>query len=232
MLEIIRRDIVEEDNMKNLMFIAPPSAGKGTVAAIFKEKYNMAHISTGDLLRDAVKKGDELGQKIKNMQDQGLLVTDEIVYELLEKRLQEPDCENGYILDGFPRNIEQAKKYDEILKNLNKDLGYVFLLDAPKDLLLKRIIGRRMCSDCGKIYQVLLKGDMTPKQDGICDVCGGKLYQRSDDNEEAFETRYNTYIEKTSPLIEFYKDKGVLYEVDSSKNPDYAVEQIENIINK
>ena len=232
MLEIIRRDIVEEDNMENIMFIAAPAAGKGTVSAILKDKYNMAHISTGDLLRDAVKKGDDLSQKIKNMQDQGLLVTDEIVYELLERRLQESDCENGYILDGFPRNIEQAVEYDKILVKLNKDLGYVFLLTADKDLLMKRIVGRRICSQCGKIYQVLLEGDMNPKHDGVCDTCGGDLYQRGDDNEEAFATRYDTYVEKTTPLINFYKEKGALYEIDSSKNPDYAVEQIENIINK
>ena len=230
MLEIIRRDIVEEDNMKNIMFIAPPAAGKGTASEKLKKKYGYAHISTGDLLRDAVKKGDALGKKIKEMQDQGLLVTDEIVYELLERRLREPDCENGYILDGFPRNLEQAEKYDEILKKINKDLGYVFLLEAPYDLLMKRIVGRRLCSKCGKIYQVLIKGDMTPKQDGICDACGGSLYQRSDDNEEAFETRYKTYLDKTSPLIDFYDKKGVLVRVDGT-DADKTLEDIEKIIN-
>ena len=230
MLEIIRRDIVEEDNMKNVMFIAPPAAGKGTVSSMLKEKYNYAHISTGDLLRDATKKGDELGNKIKKMQEDGVLVTDEIVYELLERRLQEPDCANGYILDGFPRNIEQAKEYDKILERLGKDLGYVFLLNAPKDLLMKRIVGRRMCSDCGKIYQVLLDGDMKPKVDGICDVCGGSLYQRSDDNEEAFETRYQTYLDKTAPLVDFYKEKGALYEVESVEAIK-TLEEVEKILN-
>ena len=216
--------------MKNIMFIAPPAAGKGTASEKLKVKYGYAHISTGDLLRDAVKKGDYLGKKIKEMLDQGLLVTDEIVYELLERRLQEPDCENGYILDGFPRNLEQAKKYDEILEKINKDLGYVFLLDAPYDLLMKRIVGRRLCSNCGKIYQVLIKGDMTPKQEGICDDCGESLYQRSDDNEEAFETRYKTYLEKTSPLIDFYDQKGVLVRVDGT-DADKTLEDIEKIIN-
>ena len=217
--------------MKNIMFIAPPAAGKGTASEKLKGKYNYAHISTGDLLRDAVKKGDDLGKKIKEMQDQGLLVTDEIVYELLERRLQESDCANGYILDGFPRNLEQAKKYDEILEKLNKDLGYVFLLNVPYDILMKRIVGRRLCSKCGKIYQVLLDGEMKPKKDGICDICGGDLYQRSDDNEEAFETRYKTYLEKTAPLIDFYKNKRVLVEIDGV-DANQTLSNIEDVINK
>ena len=217
--------------MKNIILLAAPAAGKGTLAKALKEKYNLAHISTGDLLRDATKKQDALAKKISDMMAQGMLVTDEIIYELLERRLQEEDCKNGYILDGFPRNIEQAKKYDEILEKLNMDLGCVIELEIPKEMLKMRATGRRVCTDCGAIYHISSNG-MQPKVEGICDKCGGKIYQRSDDNEEAFENRYNTYLEKTAPLIDFYTNKGVLYKVDSSKDPEYTLQQVLKIIEK
>ncbi len=217
--------------MKNIILLAAPAAGKGTLAKVLKEKYNLAHISTGDLLRDATKKGDNLAKKISDMMAQGQLVTDEIIYELLERRLQEEDCKNGYILDGFPRNIEQAKKYDEILEKINMDLGYVIELEIPKELLKIRATGRRLCRDCGAIYHISSNG-MQPKVEGICDHCGGEIYQRSDDNEESFENRYATYLEKNEPLVKFYSEKGVLYKVDSSKDPEYTLKQVLEIIEK
>lgn len=217
--------------MKNIILLAAPAAGKGTLAKVLKEKYNLAHISTGDLLRDATKKEDDLAKKISDMMASGQLVTDEIIYELLERRLQEDDCKNGYILDGFPRNIEQAKKYDEILEKIHMDLGCVIELEIPKEILKIRATGRRLCRDCGAIYHISSNG-MQPKVEGICDHCGGEIYQRSDDNDEAFENRYATYLEKTEPLVDFYSEKGVLYKVDSSKDPEYTLKQVLAIINK
>lgn len=214
--------------MKNLILIAPPGAGKGTLAKALKEKYNYVHISTGDLLRAAASKGDELGLQIKKMQEEGILVTDEIVYEVLKNRLKEDDCKNGIILDGFPRNVNQAVKYEEILSELNIDLGVVILLNVDQKVLVKRITGRRTCPECGEIYNIYNPA-MTPKVENTCDKCGSTLFQRSDDNEEALKSRYATYLEKTQPLIDYYKEKGILQEVDSSE-AKLALESVEKIL--
>ena len=217
--------------MKNLILIAPPGAGKGTLSKDLLSKYPYVHISTGDLLREQVAKGDELGMEIKKVQESGGLVSNEIVYKALEKKLNDPKCDNGYILDGFPRNLEQAREYDEILKRSNKDLGIVILLDIPKEELIERITGRFTCSDCGEIHNIYSE-DLKPKKDGICNKCGGKLTQRSDDNLESFEKRYSTYLDSTAPLIDFYKEKGVLYTIDSSKGHEYTLEQAEKLLSK
>lgn len=215
--------------MRNLILLAAPGAGKGTLAKELKEKYNYVHISTGDLLRERVLKDDELGREIANMQKEGLLVTDEIVYKLLEDRLMEDNCKKGYILDGFPRNVKQAEKYDEIVKKINGDLGIVIVLDIAKEELASRITGRRLCKECGAIYN-MNNPKLTPKVEGTCDKCGGELYQRSDDNLESLETRYNTYVEKTQPLIDFYSAKGNLYTVDSNKGSEYTFEQVTELL--
>lgn len=217
--------------MKNLILIAAPGAGKGTLSKDLLSKYDYVHISTGDLLREQVAKGDELGKKIHEMQMAGALVTNEIVYEALEQKLSDPKCDNGYILDGFPRNVEQAREYDEILKKTNRELGVVLLLDIPKEDLVERITGRFTCSDCGEIHNIY-HDELKPKKDGICNKCGGELTQRKDDNLEAFEKRYQTYLESTAPLIDFYKEKGVLYTIDSSKGHLYTLEQAEKLINE
>lgn len=193
--------------MKNLILIAAPGAGKGTLSKDLLEKYNYVHISTGDLLREQVAKGDELGKKINEMQTAGKLVTPEIVYSVLENKLNDPACDNGYILDGFPRNLEQAKEYDKILEKSGRDLGMVILIDIPKEMLVKRITGRYMCKDCGAIYNIYSE-EMAPKKPGICNKCNGELYQRKDDNIESLEVRYQTYLDSTTPLIEFYKIEG------------------------
>lgn len=200
--------------MKNIILIAAPAAGKGTLSELLVEKYDYLHISTGDLLRDASRDESELGKRISNMLKNGELVTDEIVFELLENRLNKEDTLNGYILDGFPRTLEQAHKYDEIMKKLNKDLGIVVVLNTEYETLRKRIVGRVLCSSCGSIYNTLT-GVNTPKVENTCDKCGSSLYKRSDDNEESFKTRYETYLEKTKPLIEFYREKGNLYFINS-----------------
>ena len=215
--------------MKNIIFLAVKGAGKGTFAKMIKEKYGYAHISTGAILRERAAVGDELGNEIKNMIDNGIFVPNDIIYEAIEYKITQPDCENGYILDGFPRNLEQAEGYSKILEKLNKDLGVVINLTIPEELLKQRIIGRRMCKDCGAIYNIY-NPEFMPKQEGICDKCGGELYQRADDNEESMNTRVKTYYEVTEPIIDYYKEKGVLKTVDSSRTPEETFKDIEDIL--
>lgn len=215
--------------MKNIMFIAPPAAGKGTQAEIIEAKYNLPHISTGDILRDIAEENSELGEYIREVLSSGGLVKDEITDQLIENRLKQNDCKNGFIIDGFPRNIEQATRYDQILKRLGYDVGIVILINIDKKTLEKRIIGRRVCEDCDAVFNINIE-DSRPQVDSICDICGGRLYQRNDDNLEAFENRYSLYLETVTPIIEHYSKKGVVYEIDGNKPKDDVTKQIINII--
>lgn len=212
--------------MKNIILIAAPAAGKGTLSELLVEKYGYIHISTGDLLREASKEKSELGEKISTMLKNGELVSDEIVFELLENKLKVVD--KPYILDGFPRTINQAYKYDELITKLNKSLGIVVVLNCDYDILKNRIVGRWLCKECGSIYNTLT-GVNTPKEENICDKCGGELYKRSDDNKESFKTRYETYLEKTKPLIDFYQEKGNLHYVNS-ETKDIMLKEIEDLL--
>ena len=212
--------------MKNIILISAPAAGKGTLSELLVEKYGYIHISTGDLLREASKEKSELGEKISTMLKNGELVSDEIVFELLENKLKVVD--KPYILDGFPRTINQAYKYDELITKLNKSLGIVVVLNCDYDILKNRIVGRWLCKECGSIYNTLT-GVNTPKEENICDKCGGELYKRSDDNEESFKTRYETYLEKTKPLIDFYQEKGNLHYVNS-ETKDIMLKEIEDLL--
>ncbi|MEG1739502.1 MAG: adenylate kinase [Erysipelotrichaceae bacterium] len=215
--------------MKSIILIAPPAAGKGTVSFILKEKYHIPHISTGDLLREAVRNNNEFGMLIKETQEKGLLVSDEIVLKLLKNRISDCDCNNGYILDGFPRTINQAVAYEKILADLNKKLGIVILLEVDKELAKNRITGRVSCAKCNAIYNNKF-ADLKPKVENICDKCNSELTHRSDDNEEAFNQRFDIYLEKTTPLINYYENKNILYRVDSNHGSDSAVATIEEII--
>lgn len=215
--------------MKNIIFIAPPAAGKGTMSDILVQKYGYKHISTGDILRSMAKSNDDFGKELSAMLTSGTLVPDEIVYEALKRRLLMNDLDDGFILDGFPRNIEQAREYDRILNSINKDLGVVIYLDTPRDVLEKRITGRRLCMECGTAYNVLT-GVNTPQKENTCDKCGGELYQRSDDNLESFNTRFDTFMEKTYPLVNYYENENVLYRVKSI-DVDNTMKEIEAIIN-
>lgn len=212
--------------MKNIILIAAPAAGKGTLSELLVEKYGYIHISTGDLLRDASKENSELGEKISTMLKNGELVSDEIVFELLENKLKVVD--KPYILDGFPRTINQAYKYDELITKLNKSLGIVVVLNCDYNILKNRIVGRWLCKECGSIYNTLT-GVNTPQKENVCDKCGGELYKRSDDNEESFKTRYETYLEKTKPLIDFYQEKGNLHYVNSVSK-DIMLKEIEDLL--
>ena len=215
--------------MKNIMFIAPPAAGKGTQADLIVDKYKIPHISTGDILRDIAEENSELGQYVSEVLSDGGLVKDDITDKLIERRLSKSDCKKGFIIDGFPRNIEQAIRYDQILKRLNYKVGNVFLINIEKKTLEKRIIGRRVCENCDAVYNINIK-ESAPKIDSVCDECGGKLYQRDDDNIEAFENRYNLYLEKVTPIVEHYKKQEVLYEIDGNKPKEEVFKQIDNII--
>lgn len=217
--------------MKNIMFIAPPAAGKGTQAEMITAKYKLPHISTGDILREIAKEDSEIGNYVAETMASGKLVKDEITYQLIEDRLAKDDCKNGFIIDGFPRNLEQAIEYDKILAKLGYDVGNVFLLNIDVKKLEKRITGRRICEDCGGIYNINDEAK-APQVESVCDKCGGKLYQRKDDNLESFKTRYEMYLEKTEPIIEHYRKQNVLHEIDSNKEFDEVFKQIEEIISK
>ena len=216
--------------MKNIMFIAPPAAGKGTQAELVVEKYHIPHISTGDILREISKEDSEIGEYVRETMASGKLVKDEITYQLIEDRLKKDDCKNGFLMDGFPRNLDQAIEYDKILNKLNYEVGNVILIDIDKEILEKRITGRRLCEKCGAIYNINDE-NMTPKIESVCDDCGGKLYQRSDDNLESFQTRYQTYLDKTEPIIDHYKKQNVLKVVDGNDTIDNIFKKIDEIVN-
>lgn len=215
--------------MKNVILIAPPAGGKGTQSDMICSKYKMPHISTGDLLRAASEEDNERGRFLKEQLKTGKLIDDNIIFDLIQDRINKNDCENGYVLDGFPRNIEQAEVYDKILMDLNKDLGCVILLDTPKELASKRISGRLSCSKCGRVYNSVFE-EMKPINENICDDCLIPLNKREDDNEETYEVRYQTYLDKTQPLIDYYINKGNLYKIDASYNKEDTFKKIEEII--
>ncbi len=214
--------------MKNIIFLSPPAAGKGTQSNIISNKYNIPAISFGDLLRDEASSGSELGNYIHELQTKGVLVDDDIALKVLEKRLNMNDCSNGYILDGYPRNINQAHSYDELLKKLNRDLGIVIFLNPPFDEIKNRVVGRVSCPKCKATFNEEIEF-LKPKVQGICDKCGSSLVKRSDDNLEAYKTRYDVYLTSTSPLIDFYKERNVLYEIDDV-NIDTVTSKIIEII--
>lgn len=216
-------------NIKNIIFIAPPAAGKGTQAAMLSSKYNIPHISTGDILRNASTDESERGKMIASELALGNFISDDIILELLKERLQQEDCNNGYILDGFPRNIEQAKQYETMLEELNKDLGHVIYLDIDKEVAKNRIVGRISCPKCGSVYNELFE-ETKPKISGICDKCNSELTKRSDDNASTFENRFEAYINKTKPLIDYYDNKKILKRIDSTLGRENTFKQIENII--
>ena len=214
----------------NIILLAAPAAGKGTQAEILKSVYNLNHISTGNLLREYSRGESDFNKKIKEILESGNLVSDDIVLEVLNRHLASTSNMN-LLFDGFPRNIFQAKELDGILEEKNNKIDYVFLLNNDKDILLKRITGRRLCKGCGAIYNVNID-PLKPKNELICDKCGSSLFTRSDDNEESFNVRYREYLEQTYPLIDYYKNKGILYEIDSSIGKEETFKQIEEILGK
>lgn len=211
----------------NIVFLGPPGAGKGTQAKILIEKYGIPQISTGDMLREHRAKGTELGKKAQEYMDKGQLVPDEIILGMVKERLAQPDCAKGFILDGFPRTVAQAEALDKILSEMNKNLDFALALVVPDELLVERLTGRRTCKNCGMMFHVKYK---PPKVEGKCDACGGELYQRPDDNEETVRNRLKVYHESTAPLIDYYKKKGILKEIDGSKSIEEITAQLISIL--
>lgn len=214
----------------NIILLAPPAAGKGTQAELLTSAYHLNHISTGDLLRNTSREDSEFGRNLKKIMESGTLVSDDVVLDVLNNYLENTTNMN-LLLDGFPRNVYQAEKLDEILKERNSQVDYVFLLNVPKETLLHRITGRRLCKSCGAIYNVNID-PLKPKIESTCDKCGGELYARSDDNEETFSVRYEEYLAQTSPLIDYYREKGNLYDIDSTASKEDTFKQIEEILGK
>lgn len=214
--------------MENIIFVAAPAAGKGTISAKVCTEYNIPHISTGDLLRNEIAASSKIGMEIKSAMARGEFVSDEVITKLLKKRLEAKDCKKGYILDGYPRNISQAKTYDNILKDLNYDEGLVVFLDIDKSLAMKRALSRVVCSKCGLSYNLINK-EYAPLKEGICDNCGSSLKTRSDDNEESFINRFDTFMKETYPLLEYYENKGNLLKI---KVDDITTEDIFDEIKK
>ena len=201
----------------NLIFLGPPGAGKGTQAVKIVEKYGVPHISTGDIFRENIKNGTELGKKAQEYMNRGELVPDDLVIDLATSRLLQPDCENGFLLDGFPRTVYQAEKLDEFLSEHGSKIDVVLDIAVEKEELITRLTGRRVCKLCGASFHVV---NIPPKQDGICDYCGGELIQRADDNIETVTNRIDVYESQTMPLIEYYEKAGNIAHIDGATGLD------------
>jgi adenylate kinase len=200
-----------------IVLFGPPGAGKGTQAKFISEQYNIPHISTGDILRENVREDTPLGKKAKTYMDKGALVPDSVLIDIIKDRLQKPDTRKGFLLDGFPRTLPQAESLDGILDDINKDLDAVVDIEVSTMELVKRLSGRLTCRNCGATYNVKTN---PPKYDNICDACGGELYQRADDTENAIRNRIDVYKKQTSPLIDYYKKKGILMDIDGEREID------------
>lgn len=206
-----------------------PGAGKGTQAEKINEKFNIPHISTGDMFRLAIKEGTELGKKAKGYLDEGALVPDEVTNGIVEERLSKEDCKGGFLLDGFPRTIPQAKALQKITTKLNQKLDYVIHVEVPEEKLLERLTGRRVCPTCGTTYHVVYN---PPKEEAICDKDGSKLIQREDDSIETVQKRLAVNVEQTKPLLDFYEEQGILVTVNGDQAIDGVFEEIQTKINK
>lgn len=211
----------------NTILIGLPGAGKGTQAELIVEHYHIPHISTGDMFRAAVKEGTALGKRAKEYMDQGLLVPDDVTIGIVKERLEKPDAEKGFLLDGFPRTVPQATALDETLANLGKSLDAVIHIEVPMDLLTSRLTGRRICKSCGATYHLIYN---PPAKEGICDRCGGTLYQRDDDKAETVTKRLAVNLEQTKPLLHYYGEKGILHTVDGQKEIEEVYQMVEEVL--
>jgi len=211
----------------NLILLGPPGAGKGTQAKLLMDKHAIPQISTGDILRAAVKAGTELGRKAKEYMDSGALVPDEVVIGLIRDRLKEPDAKSGYMLDGFPRTVPQAEALDGMLAEMGSRIDHVISIEVPDEELIKRLTGRRTCKSCGQGYHLVFD---PPRKKGKCDKCGGELYQRDDDNTETVTNRLKVYNKQTQPLIDYYRAKGLLRPIDGRGEIKEIFERIGQVL--
>ena len=210
-----------------IIMLGAPGAGKGTQAKQIAGKYSIPHISTGDIFRANIKNGTDLGKKAKEYMDQGLLVPDELTCDLVMDRIQQDDCANGFVLDGFPRTIPQAEALDAALEKIGQSMDYAIDVDVPDDHIVNRMSGRRACLDCGATYHVV---SLPPKTEGKCDYCGSDLVLRDDDKPETVQKRLSVYHEQTQPLIDYYKNAEVLAEVDGTQPMDAVFQGIVEIL--
>ena len=211
----------------NLVLMGLPGAGKGTQAEKIVEKYNIPHISTGDMFRAAIKEGTELGLKAKSFMDKGELVPDEVTIGIVRERLSKDDCKKGFLLDGFPRTVAQAEALENILSELNRPIDYVINVDVDKDILMERLTGRRICKECGATYHLVFN---PPAKEDVCDRCGGELYQRADDNAETVQNRLDVNLKQTKPLLSFYEDKGTLRNINGQQDIKVVFEDIDTLL--
>ncbi|RIW29969.1 adenylate kinase [Bacillus salacetis] len=211
----------------NIVLMGLPGAGKGTQAEKIVEKYGIPHISTGDMFRAAMKEETELGLKAKSFIDKGELVPDEVTIGIVQERLSKEDAHKGFLLDGFPRTVAQADALENILDNLGKKIDYVINIQVDKGVLMERLTGRRICKNCGATYHLVFN---PPSEDGVCDRCGGELYQRADDNEETVQNRLEVNIKQTQPLLDFYQDKGYLVNIDGQRDIKEVFSEIDKLI--
>ena len=211
-----------------IVLLGPPGSGKGTQAGMIAQKRGIAHIASGDLFREAANRGDDLGQQVKSYMDKGLLVPDEITIKMILQRIAEPDCQKGFMLDGFPRTLEQAKALDEALLKRKESIDCVIYIKVSSEELVRRLSGRFICRKCQAPYHMV---SSPPKVDGKCDKCGGELYQRSDDSAETIKKRLEVYFSETAPLIDYYKESGKLAEIDGEGSIEQISESILEAIN-
>ena len=206
-----------------IVLLGPPGAGKGTQAKLLQEHFDIPQISTGDILRRAAKEGTTFGKRAKKYMDRGELVPDSVILDIVEERLSADDCQKGFLLDGFPRTVVQAEAFQTMLDRQNQVLDGAVSLRVPRQKLVARLSGRRTCRQCGAMYHVRFN---PPKKEGVCDQCGGDLYQRADDREETIEARMEVYDRESAPLLEHFRQKGLLREVDGSKTTDELFREI------
>lgn len=215
--------------MMNIVLIAPPAAGKGTQAGMLKEEYNLYHLSTGDLLREIAATDTQLGKEVKEKIDNGILIDDELMLKLLKEKVSTLGNYNGIIFDGFPRTINQANMLNDLLASMNQSVNHVFFLQVEKEVAMKRAIGRVTCPDCGGIFNTYFD---TFEEEGKCPKCGGTLVHREDDTEEKFISRFDTYIEKTQPLVDFYKNMNLLSVIVCGEEKEDTYKLIKDILQK
>ncbi|REI30075.1 adenylate kinase [Staphylococcus felis] len=211
----------------NIILMGLPGAGKGTQASEIVKKYPIPHISTGDMFRKAIKEETELGKVAKSYTDRGELVPDEVTVGIVKERISEDDAKKGFLLDGFPRTIEQAQALDTILSELDRSIDAVVNIEVPEEELMNRLTGRRICGTCGTTYHLVFN---PPKVEGVCDIDGGKLYQRKDDNPETVANRLEVNVKQSKPILDFYNEQGILKNIDGSKHIDEVTEDVINIL--